>query len=386
MAPLKDLDIQLRHQFNLNHRTIRFDKKMVCHTFPFSSDIGTYHFLTKSRDEDLAHLMLHNPENKIFRYAVFHPEGDASSKGPIVLLHGLNERSWDKYLIWAYNLADFSKRPVVLFPLANHINRSPRMWTLPRKMAEVVDKRNHFYGKIPNSSFINAALSSRIDQHPEVFVGSGLQSISDVVKLASFIYSGEHTLFPKGTTVDFFAYSIGALVTELLLMADPIDLFSLSKAFFFCGGATFDQMDGRSKNILDNRAFRTLKEFMDRTELFNLSSIVTGGLLPYGGAVLKSFSSLMSLKNWKEDYKSVLNLLSGRIKAVGLKLDKVIPGDAICKTLCMGGFSDNVSVADFEFKHSHEHPFPLQDPEVSGQVENAFKEIFMKAALFLNGV
>ena len=64
-------------------------------------------------------------ENKSFYYPVFIPYGSAKSKSFILLLHGLNERKWDKYLYWAEYLTLNTGKPVVLFPLAFHINRSP---------------------------------------------------------------------------------------------------------------------------------------------------------------------------------------------------------------------------------------------------------------------
>ena len=41
------------------------------------------------------------PENRSFSYPVFTP-GNTKSDKVILLLHGLNERSWVKYLVWAY--------------------------------------------------------------------------------------------------------------------------------------------------------------------------------------------------------------------------------------------------------------------------------------------
>jgi hypothetical protein len=386
MAFLNELDDLLRRQFDLNQPFSEIDDRVVVNTFAFSSEMRSPVVFSDriQKEEGASELSGQSQENRNFRYAVFRPAGQLHSKKAIVLLHGLNERSWDKYLTWAYNLTKFTGRPVVLFPLANHVNRSPSWWSFPRRMTEVVRKRQNYYGKIPNSSFVNVALSYRLDHCPEVFVSSGLQSISDLVKLAEIIRSGSHPLFEPGAKMDFFAYSIGALVTEVLLMANPGEMFSTSKAFFFCGGATFDQMDGRSRNILDNRAFRSLKEFVVRSDFMSLITGLPNGMIPYGNALIKSFSSLVSFNNWQKDYQSVRELLSGRIHAIGLKLDKVIPGEAISRTLCIGGFCENVVVADFDFKHSHEQPFPLQNKETSGRVEEAFFYIFRKASGFLN--
>ncbi|PWD99071.1 DUF6051 family protein [Marinilabilia rubra] len=387
MAFLNELDDLLRQQFDINKPFLAFDDKVVCHTYAFSSEMKNEFSSHTEKNKKIGdgELVAQNDRNGDFRYAVFSPAGGGDRERAIILLHGLNERSWDKYLTWAYNLTNLTRKPVVLFPLANHINRSPEWWSFPRKMADVVKKRQNFYGKIPNSSFVNAALSSRIDHCPQVFMSSGLQSISDIVKLTGSIRSGKHSLFRRGAEVDFFAYSIGALVTEVLLMANPMKLYSRSKAFFFCGGSTFDQMDGRSRSILDNRAFSSLREFVTKSDFFNLISLLPKGIIPYGNALIQSFSSLVTLNKWQDNYKSALDLLSGRVYAIGLKLDKVIPADAIYNTISMGGFFNNFSLSDFDFKHSHENPFPIRDSSVSGNVDEAFCNIFSRASGFLRG-
>ena len=40
-------------------------------------------------------------ENKSFSYAIFTPSGRKKNNEAIILLHGLNERTWEKYLTWA---------------------------------------------------------------------------------------------------------------------------------------------------------------------------------------------------------------------------------------------------------------------------------------------
>jgi hypothetical protein len=76
-------------------------------------------------------------------------------------------------------------------------------------------------------------------------------------------------------------------------------------------------------------------------------------------------------------------LISDKIKAIGLTIDKVIPGDTIRRTLCTGMDSSNVTVADFNFNYSHEMPFPMNDRINSNEVEKAFMRIFIEAADFL---
>ncbi|MFA6853174.1 MAG: DUF6051 family protein, partial [Bacteroidales bacterium] len=53
-------------------------------------------------------------ENICFEYPVFTPSGRNryNNDEAILLLHGLNERSWSKYLTWAEYLCNNSGKPV----------------------------------------------------------------------------------------------------------------------------------------------------------------------------------------------------------------------------------------------------------------------------------
>ena len=51
-------------------------------------------------------------ENRRFTYPVFIPRERRDDRRAILLLHGLNERNWDKYLVWAEYLALNTGKPV----------------------------------------------------------------------------------------------------------------------------------------------------------------------------------------------------------------------------------------------------------------------------------
>ncbi|WP_291862055.1 DUF6051 family protein, partial [Marinilabilia sp.] len=388
MGLLFELQKTLFSRFDLSKPFGQIDRDVVFYTYPFESNYEGSRFHLSAPDSVLAEdlgdglLASENYFNRLFRYAIFEPVKRKENANAIVLLHGLNERKWGKYLLWAYKLAEWTGAPVILFPLANHMNRSPEAWSYPRKMSEVLRKRRDSYGAIENSSFANVALSSRVDRSPEVFISSGLQSILDIVELTAKIRSGIHPLFKAGTGVDFFSYSIGALVTEILLMANPSGLFSTSKAFLFCGGATFDQMDARSRTILDNKAFESLQGFVRSFELVRSSNSLFELFKPFGNSIREVFLSMISLENFRPEREYKLKSLANRVRALGLKLDKVIPGRAILDTFCMGQCK-NVAVADFDFKYSHEMPFPINDVSVADKVEQAFQSVFRDASCFL---
>ena len=86
------------------------------------------------------------PENLRFRYAIFSPKGHGDRfGGATVLLHGLNEKSWHKYLAWAVRLVEETGRPVILFPLAFHMNRAPSPWSNAREMIGVSRERRKLF-------------------------------------------------------------------------------------------------------------------------------------------------------------------------------------------------------------------------------------------------
>lgn len=89
------------------------------HNIGYSSDLPQSDFINEND------LMI--SENSSFSYPVFSPRSAGSEK-VILLLHGLNERSWIKYLAWAGNLAERTDSCVILFPISFPIYRSPASW------------------------------------------------------------------------------------------------------------------------------------------------------------------------------------------------------------------------------------------------------------------
>ena len=320
------------------------------------------------------------PENKSFSYPVFKSAGSSKNQRAIILLHGLNERSWNKYLVWAYYLVSKTGRPVILFPIAFHMNRSPKAWSNPRLMSSFLASRNQRTGKIPMSTFANVALSERLYEDPLRFFTSGQQSVADLVQLAKQVYNGEHPLFEKDTSIDIFAYSIGAFLAQILFMANPGGWYSASKLFLFCGGAFFDDMNGVSRLIMDQQAFDRLRRFyikeldseIERSELLKNSMNHT--------EMGQSFLAMLSAGNLKSFRENMFQKMHKQIQAVALLKDKVIPAAGILKSLKR--FVD-VDVLDFPYAYSHENPFPLIAGAESTLIDQSFEKVFSKAAAFL---
>ena len=321
-------------------------------------------------------------ENFRFTYPVFAPAQKSSKV--ILLLHGLNERSWLKYLSWAHTLAENTSSYVILFPISFHINRSPDLWSNPREMATFMNKRYEETGDNSMLSFANAALSSRLSKDPMRFFNSGYQTAIDLIDLLSKIRDGRHEIIPAGCNLNIFAYSIGAFLGGILMLANPKKLFSNSKIFMFCGGSVFSGMNGRSKLIMDNHAFNEVFNFYLRnseksiTNENNMSNAVKSCKLTL------AFKAMLDRKVLKSYRENRLMKMQDRIKAITLAKDAVIPSEKIIETLKATGNEHTVSVQDFQFPYSHETPFPILKTALSAEVDKSFDYVFSEASSFLN--
>ena len=324
-------------------------------------------------------------ENRRFVYPVFMSHTPEDTGKVIILLHGLNERDWNKYLPWARSLHKQTGHPVILFPISFHVNRCPQGWSNPRLMAGLAKERMKRNEGLSDSTFLNAAISERIQTLPKRFYTSGLQTYYDVVALISQIQSGNHPLLGCKTQVNFFGYSIGALLTEILLMANPKDLLTRSKAFLFCGGSSFDQMKGVSRFIIDSAAFHAMKAYFTNLEAYldgdSQLKAVLKKLDP--GLYFRSMIDSLGLKDYRERR---LKDLSRQLRIVALKKDQVISPEAIRKTFEGMGIqlSRLITVMDFPFAYTHENVFPLNGVDNPGEVDEAFEQVFAGASAHLS--
>jgi hypothetical protein len=323
-------------------------------------------------------------ENNNFTYPVFVP-GDKSSKKVILLLHGLNERSWVKYLAWAYYLAENTGSYVVLFPISFHINRSPVSWKDPRAMVPFVNERKIRYGVTEMASFANIALSNRLTEDPLRFLNSGHRTVGDIVLLMNIIKSGNHPVIPAGSKVNIFAYSIGAFLAEIIMMGNPENLFSESKLFMFCGGSVFSNMHGTSKLIMDSLAYEKIYKFY--LSDFENEIIGKGPVVEFlrTSRVGMAFRSMIDLGRFRTFREKALKGLRDQVHAIALLKDSVIPAKGISETMNFDDRHHSYPSETWDFSHHyyHENPFPVYDNHDSKLVDHSFERLFTKAALFL---
>jgi hypothetical protein len=321
-------------------------------------------------------------ENSTFSYPVFSPK-DISSDKVILLLHGLNERSWIKYLTWASNLAELTNSYVILFPISFHINRSPDKWKDPREMIGLLKDRNSSIGEVDMSSFANIALSNRLTEDPMRFFKSGYQTVADIVRLASEVKNGMHPIVPKTSSINIFAYSIGAFLAEIIMMGNPENLFSSGKLFIFCGGSVFSNMRGASKFIMDSRAFDRVYNYY----LYDFEKTIKGKspLTDYltSSSAGMAFRSMIDLGRFRIFRENMLRKLREQIRTITLAKDAVIPSKGVVATLSQFNSRESLKVWDFPFSYSHENPFPVLTSPLSKKVDYWFEQLFSEAALFL---
>lgn len=319
-------------------------------------------------------------ENTHFSYPVFVPHGKKINDKAIILVHGLNEKIWNKYLTWAENLCENTGKSVILFPISYHMNRAPERWTDPREMSGLKEIRKSFYPDLQQSTIVNLSLSERLTSVPQRFFLSGYNYAEDLIKLIKKIKSGRHPLFSTGTKIDFFAYSIGVFLIQCLMVADPEDLMKNSKFVFFAGGSLFCDMKGISKYIMDNKAFERIHNYyLNGME----EEIEQGG--EYAGIFMetnmgKAFRTMIRPDRFQRIRENVVKYFKPSILLIALRDDQVVPLSGI---LNVYGKNSNINIMHFKFPYLHENPFPVNIPEVFSLVDKAFKRVFTPACAFL---
>lgn len=368
---------KLKSVFDLNKPVVYLDdSEMVIHSVGFSSQpFLLQHKLPMGDSSDFL-LDQDVVENNEFNYFIFFPSEAARTKAPIILLHGLNERSWLKYLPWAYSLAEKTDRAVILFPIAFHINRCPESWGNPRMLQQPLINRRVVTQADSLSSFANVTLSTRLSNQPLRFFASGQQSANDLLLLVKQLKTGQHPLFDGNLNPDFFAYSIGAFLAQILWLDNSEPLFEKSKLFLFCGGALFSQMNGFSKLIMDKEAYQRIyqfymKELDDEIQNSNnLQQFFSENIIG------KSFLNMLGNEEHTPLVKQRFHDLRNQISAIALKNDQVIPANAITDII------QHAEIIDFDYPYTHETPFPIGNDGIKQKADDAFEQIFEKATRF----
>ncbi len=365
---------ELAAQFRIGNDVNLAYSDIAIRFFPFRSNPTTGFTDSQLNDTIVGDFVC---ENERFDYPVFIHSRTKQYKDVILLLHGLNERSWHKYLPWAEYLCQKTGKAILLFPIAYHVNRSPVTWTNPRFLQKIIELRRKLNGHDRSLSLANVALSERLSDNPYRFYNSGRQSYFDIVRLITEIKQGKHPLFAKETKVDVFAYSIGAFLSQVLFLANPNGYFSESKLFMFCGGGVFSSMYGQSRSIMDKTSFEKLLEYYQAGFWKEKMAMNTGD------DVLKAFYSMITFDNSKDTRIDTFRQMKQRIGGISLALDKVMPYTGVVAALGHDCASRNITLIDLPYDYTHEAPFPVHAGHDLHEVNQAFKRVFEQAAGFL---
>jgi len=317
-------------------------------------------------------------ENYDFNYWMLHNH-QAQNK-VIILLHGLNEKEWLKYLPWAKQLAHRTQSHVLLFPLAFQMNRAPKVWGDNRLMNHISQTREQMFDGNTDTSFTNAALSTRLHFAPFRLFLSGFITYFDILQLTEQIKAGKIPHLNAQTEINLFGYSMGAFLAKVLLMANYKNWFTHSKAVLFCGGNLLSQMHLTSKYILDSEAHQAVQKFflqhLDQTldqeawlgKLFDIAD--------EAGAYFKSLLSDQHPEAAKRRKKR-LTEISRQLAAFLLQTDSVMRPEDIQNTLQSPERDIPIPchIFDFGYPYSHVNPFPptAKDKEL---IDQEFSRIF----------
>lgn len=325
-------------------------------------------------------------ENNEFEYFIMRSHNDKPVKKVIFLLHGFNEKLWDKYYSWGHALCEKTGSAIVFFPLAFHMQRSKHEWNDRTSMYKLSAQRKLEFPNIVDSSLVNVAISIRLHNLPQRFIWSGLQTYYDILQLIDEFKAGKHLLIDKDFSFDFFAYSIGALVAEILKLSNYKGYFTESKIGLFCGGAVFNRIGAVSKFIIDSEASVALFSYLVEhlNNIIKKDDMMKHYLEEHTeGMILRSMLRFNRMREYRE---GLFKQVEDDFYAITLKGDMVIPPCEIINTLQGAYRNINIKVdeMDFCFPYTHEIPFPI-NTDHQNDVDKAFNNVFDKFGAFFNG-
>jgi hypothetical protein len=229
------------------------------------------------------------------------------------------------------------------------------------------------------------AISVRLHANPARFFWSGLVSYYDVVSLAKSVRAGERPEIDPAASFNFFTYSIGTFLSEIILFANEDDLFRDSKLVAFCGGPVFNRLSPVTKFILDSEANVRLYSFLvEHIESHRKADPELDAQLSDATPVGRNFLSLLDyrvgLKHREERFRSMVE----RVYGLALAQDEVVPPYEI-----IGSFQGSqrdvkipVDVLEPPYATRHEDPFPAAGPFKNQGLE-FMDQVFRLAAAFL---
>jgi len=296
-------------------------------------------------------------ENLDFRYPLLRERGAGTRRARrvVLLLHGLNERSFTKYVPWAHQLWRATGAAVALFPLSFQVNRVLPQWG--RQVDQHLARRRALARNQDVHGF-NCVISERLDAYPERFFWGGLQSYGDVVDLVREIRAGRHPHVDPEAQVDLVGYSAGGYLALALLLVDDSGLFGESRAVIFESGAALRATNMSSRFIIDHACEVSLMKLYVRFTGRLANARLSHWLREHD--VGRWFRALCGDESERPRLEARLRELAPRLLGVSNRNDEVIPAPAILNTL--QGLHRDTGVRIEELSLGvHEHPFLCPD-------------------------
>ncbi len=295
-------------------------------------------------------------DNLEFRYPLLRGHREqARSRHLIILLHGLNERSYSKYVPWAYQLWRQTGAAVALFPLSFHVNRVEPNWG--REIKQHLARRQEV-ARNENVHAFNCVLSERLDTHPDRFFWGGLQSYGDVVDLVRQIRAGEHPYVDPAAQIDLLGYSAGGYLSLGLMLGDEDGLFKDSRCVLFASGAVLRSTHLSTRLIMDMSCEISLMKLYVRFTQRLASPRLAHWLDEHEEG--RWFRALFGEESERGRLEARLKEIAPRLVAIANSNDEVIPAGAVLNTM-QGLHRDTFVRVETIALGVHEHPFVCPD-------------------------
>ncbi|MFZ5438963.1 MAG: DUF6051 family protein [Myxococcota bacterium] len=299
-------------------------------------------------------------ENLHFHYPLLkaHEKGGGQrAKRLVMVLNGLNERSYAKYLPWAWQLWKTTGAAVALFPLSFHVNRVHPSWGrtleshLERRRAVPNNENTHSY---------NCILSERLELRPERFFWGGVQSYGDVVDFVRAVREGQHPHVDPHAQIDFLGYSAGGYLALGLLLGDEGGLFEASRAVLFESGAAMRATHLSTRLIMDLACEVALMKLYVRFTPRLANARLAHWLAEHDEG--RWFRALFGEEKERPRFEARLQQLAPRLLAIANTNDDVIPSSLVFNTMKGKHRDTGVRVEELDLG-VHEAPFVCPDYE-----------------------
>lgn len=297
-------------------------------------------------------------ENNRFRYPLLREHGTGPLQRHhhvVILLHGLNERSFTKYIPWALQIWSLTGFPVILFPLTFHINRVRREWA--REQHAIFCRRSALPGN-EHAHRYNAVISERLWTHPERFIWGAIQSYWDIMDMVRKIREDRHPHFMPDARVDLLGFSAGGYVALTLLLENHRDYFRSSRGVMFASCAAVRDVNLASPLILDHLAEMALMKLHVKYREKLMNSRLKHWFEEHGeGRWLNAFCGLMPNRTLLDQR---LGELAPRLLGIAGMEDQVMTPGAMMNAL--QGIRRDTGVRVLELPLGiHENPFACPD-------------------------